>query len=65
MEHITKLDCEEDYKENVVVTITEGKIRGKTMLNRHGRKFYAFLSIPYAMPPVGELRFKASKFNTI
>ncbi|XP_065344089.1 esterase FE4-like [Cloeon dipterum] len=41
------------------VTITQGTLVGKTMTSRSGIKFSAFQGIPYAAPPVGELRFQA------
>jgi hypothetical protein len=43
-----------------VVTVIQGKMQGTKMTSRNGRSFYAFLGIPYATPPVGPLRFKAS-----
>lgn len=44
--------------EDIIVTIAEGKLKGTIMHNKKRRKFFAFLSIPYAIPPVGDLRFK-------
>ncbi|KAL3282793.1 hypothetical protein HHI36_005959 [Cryptolaemus montrouzieri] len=38
-----------------------GYIRGTTCQSRDGRPFDAYLGIPFAQPPVGELRFKAPK----
>ncbi|CAH1100290.1 unnamed protein product [Psylliodes chrysocephalus] len=42
-----------------VVEVREGKLLGVTKNDRNGNKFYGFQGIPYAKPPVGELRFKA------
>ncbi|XP_056644900.1 juvenile hormone esterase-like isoform X2 [Diorhabda sublineata] len=42
-----------------VVTVSEGRLRGRQSDNLDGEKFYSFLGIPYAQPPIGELRFKA------
>ncbi|RZC31955.1 uncharacterized protein BDFB_007202 [Asbolus verrucosus] len=39
--------------------IKDGKIRGKIGIDRQGAKFYSFQNIPYAAPPLGDLRFKA------
>lgn len=47
-------------EDDIIVNVTEGKLRGKVMYNKRGRKFFAFLSVPYALPPIGNLRFKAS-----
>lgn len=44
----------------VYVNTRLGPIRGTTMLSRNGYKFNAFLGIPYAKPPIGELRFRVS-----
>lgn len=40
------------------VTIHQGQLRGKHYLSRSGRDYFAFQGIPYAKPPVGDLRFK-------
>lgn len=37
-----------------------GILKGTTMLSRNGRKFKAFMGVPYAKPPVGMLRFRVS-----
>lgn len=40
------------------VTIEQGTLNGKQIETRSGRKVFGFLGIPYAAPPVGDLRFK-------
>lgn len=42
------------------VTVTDGKLRGKVCQSLNGVKFYTYKGIPYAKPPVGELRFCVS-----
>lgn len=44
----------------VVVNVREGKLIGIIDENIHGGNYIAFRGIPYAKPPVGELRFKVS-----
>lgn len=39
-----------------------GKVRGYYRTTDGGRNISAFEGVPYAKPPVGELRFKVSKF---
>uniref|UniRef100_A0A1Y1L4R3 Carboxylic ester hydrolase n=1 Tax=Photinus pyralis TaxID=7054 RepID=A0A1Y1L4R3_PHOPY len=39
--------------------INQGSLTGKYMESRNGRQFSAYLGIPYAEPPIGNLRFKA------
>lgn len=43
-----------------VVTIQEGQIKGMVSEDVRGGKFYSFMGIPYAKPPVGDLRFKVT-----
>ncbi|KAM3956436.1 uncharacterized protein ACR2FA_009599 [Aphomia sociella] len=45
----------------VQVTVNEGVLEGELVNNEYGGKFYSFKGIPYAQPPVGELRFKAPR----
>lgn len=37
-----------------------GNLQGSSMKTKSGKLIYAFRGIPYAKPPVGELRFKVS-----
>ncbi|VVC41625.1 Carboxylesterase type B, conserved site,Carboxylesterase, type B,Carboxylesterase type B [Cinara cedri] len=41
-----------------VIKTAKGKIRGQILKSRYGRDYYSFTGIPYAKPPVGELRFQ-------
>uniref|UniRef100_A0A4D5RA63 Carboxylic ester hydrolase n=1 Tax=Scolopendra viridis TaxID=118503 RepID=A0A4D5RA63_SCOVI len=43
---------------DVVVHLENGSVRGEKMTGERGNVFYSFRSIPYAEPPVGNLRFK-------
>ncbi|KAL3282172.1 hypothetical protein HHI36_005366 [Cryptolaemus montrouzieri] len=44
---------------NPKVAISDGELQGSIMKTRGGRAISAFQGIPYAEPPLGELRFKA------
>lgn len=54
--HFNPLDPEES--DPLVVKIEKGKIRGKTVTAATGKKVDVFLSIPYAQPPIGPLRYR-------
>ena len=41
-----------------VLSTGQGQLLGKVLESRAGRKYFAFYDIPYAKPPVGQLRFK-------
>ncbi|GBP60045.1 Esterase FE4 [Eumeta japonica] len=43
--------------EDIIVNTQSGNVRGLRITSKISN-FYAFLSIPYAKPPVGDLRFK-------
>nr|WEQ60888.1 esterase [Phaedon brassicae] len=45
--------------ENPEVKLEGGRLKGGRMVDLDGNGFYCFLGIPYAKPPVGQLRFKA------
>ncbi|XP_072384031.1 carboxylic ester hydrolase-like [Diabrotica undecimpunctata] len=45
--------------DGTIVTISNGKIQGKTKKSLDEQKYYAFEGIPYAAPPTGDNRFKA------
>ena len=40
------------------VTLNQGKLRGGKAISDKGTTYYEFLGVPYAKPPVGDLRFK-------
>lgn len=45
------------------VTLSNGsKLIGRYLRAYSGRPIRAFTNVPYAKPPVGDLRFKVSKF---
>lgn len=45
-----------------VVQISKGAIRGQILKSRDGRDFYSFTGIPYAKPPIDDLRFKVNQY---
>lgn len=47
-----------DENDPLVIKIDKGKIRGKTTTSSTGKKIDVWLSIPYAQPPIGALRFR-------
>ncbi|XP_021915695.1 venom carboxylesterase-6-like isoform X2 [Zootermopsis nevadensis] len=47
-----------DHLKTIEVTVKDGTLRGTSLTSEKGRPFCVFLGIPYAQPPVGNLRFK-------
>ena len=45
---------------DILVTIPQGTLKGKEEKSPHGDVYYSFQGIPFAKPPVGDLRFKVS-----
>ncbi len=35
-----------------------GKVQGRISISRDGREYYEYLGLPYATPPIGELRYE-------
>lgn len=44
-----------------LVNVNEGCLLGTVKNNINGEPFYSFQGVPYAKPPLGNLRFKVSK----
>lgn len=47
------------------IRLPQGQLRGRTFKTSTGKEYFAFLGIPYAVPPVGSLRFKVSFFFSL
>lgn len=45
---------------SVTVKVNQGILRGAKSVTKNGFKYFEFLSVPYAKPPIGELRFQVS-----
>uniref|UniRef100_T1KVJ7 Carboxylesterase type B domain-containing protein n=1 Tax=Tetranychus urticae TaxID=32264 RepID=T1KVJ7_TETUR len=52
--------CCQESLNDPQVTLHSGKAQGKKMFTQSGKPFAAFLGIPYALPPLGTLRFQRS-----
>lgn len=46
------------YREEVTVRIKSGQVKGFKIASSYNYQYYNFLGIPYAKPPVDDLRFK-------
>ena len=51
--------CHAEAK-TVVVKTGLGSVKGNSDQTIHGRRLNAFKGLPYAKPPIGELRFKVT-----
>ena len=49
------------FATDILVNIKNGTLEGSIMKTRKGLDIFAFRGIPYALPPLGELRFEVSK----
>lgn len=57
-------DCYRYYhREEVTVKIKSGFVKGFKISSHYDYRFFNFIGIPYAKPPVGELRFKVYSEN--
>lgn len=43
---------------NDILQLSQGQIQGSILYSRNGREFNAFQGIPYAKPPISDLRFE-------
>ena len=43
-----------------ILSIHEGKLKGKVCKDYEEKDYYSFQGIPYATPPLGKLRFMVS-----
>ncbi|XP_072941126.1 esterase B1-like [Epargyreus clarus] len=50
--------CGDGFVENPIVTVKEGQLKGALATLVNGDQYYGFKGIPYAQPPVGDLRFR-------
>ena len=51
----------EDKDDSMLTVTTDlGKVKGSKQLSSKGKTYYSFHGIPFAKPPIGELRFKVS-----
>jgi carboxylesterase type B len=44
-----------------IVVTSDGKVEGTLLTSRLNKQFYGFFKIPYAEPPVKDLRFQAPR----
>jgi hypothetical protein len=49
------------YGDAPQVTVKQGTLQGHYLTSRNGRRFVGFQGVPYAKPPLGEMRFRVSQ----
>jgi hypothetical protein len=47
----------------LVVRTAKGYLKGSILTSRKGKSIYSFRGVPFAQPPVGNLRFKVRNWN--
>lgn len=50
------ISATQHHHRDPLATIRQGTLKGKFQQDKNGRNFSSFLGIPYARPPIGELR---------
>lgn len=45
------------------VTVAQGALMGHYLTSRKGRQFVGFQGVPYAKPPLGDMRFRVSRIS--
>ena len=45
-----------------IVTVSTGRVKGFVSKSRNGWEYFEYLGIPYAKPPLGDLRFEVRYF---
>ncbi|VEN57212.1 unnamed protein product [Callosobruchus maculatus] len=48
-----------EYNNSLQVKTTNGFVQGKELATENGRRFLAFRGVPFAEPPLGDLRFRS------
>jgi len=59
----TKCQSDKGIDDSPIVEISTGKIKGKEKTSRQNREFFAYRGIPYALPPLEDLRFEVSQVS--
>ncbi len=59
----SKFGARKNKAPSPIVRTKNGQLVGITSLSRDGKKFYEYNGIPYAKPPVGELRYEVNTFD--
>lgn len=52
-------------EEDLIVQTTYGRIRGVVTERIPGKRIHSFLGVPYATPPVNELRFEVIELTIL
>lgn len=53
---ILSFDIKTRAEDDTLVNISDGLLKGTIITSRNGRNISAFLGVPYAEPPIGNLR---------
>jgi carboxylesterase type B len=55
----------EFVEDRTLVRISNGVLRGRRLRTDRGSTGFAYLNIPYALPPTGVRRYRPSELNTV